>query len=148
MAIEKIRANPKAETKSKQDNQLKFEISNKTTTAQETTGNFPTEKWSTRTSLSHLPKLTSKKFALALLRISIIADNTHHRIEFTFQHNKFLLKSESPETGNSIEETKYNYQFLKQSENNTIEILSEPLLLKQKIDRLKADSLSDATTLY
>ena len=57
----------------------------------------------------------------ALTRASVMADDSHRRIEFVFLQNKLTLKSESAETGNSTEEINCTFQKLGNSENNSLE---------------------------
>jgi DNA polymerase-3 subunit beta len=117
LVMDEIRANPKAEVKFKKGSQLEFEIGNKTMTAREIIGNFPNWEMVIPKDFESFAEINAKDFAQAITRVGVMADDTHRRIEFTFHQDKVLLKSESPETGNSVEEVNCNFQFLKQTEN-------------------------------
>ena len=53
-----------------------------------------------------------KEFKEALNRVSVTVDYKNRRVEFIFYPNKVVLKTESPETGNSIEEVNRAFQRL------------------------------------
>jgi DNA polymerase-3 subunit beta len=122
LIADEIRANPKAEIKFKQGSQLEFEIGNKTMTAREITGNFPDWEMVIPKEFESFAEINAGDFAQALTRVGVMADDTHRRILFTFHQDKVILRSESPETGNSIEEIGCTFQKLKNSENETSEI--------------------------
>lgn len=115
---DEIRTNPKAEIKIRQGNQLEFEIGNKRLTAREITGNFPNWEMVIPKDFEFFAEINAKEFGEALNRVGVMADDTHRRIEFTFYPDKVSLKSESPETGYSIEELNCAFQKLKGSAEN------------------------------
>jgi DNA polymerase III sliding clamp (beta) subunit (PCNA family) len=57
-------------------------------------------------------EINAKQFREALTRVGVMADDTHRRVDLVFHSDKVLLKSESPETGNSVEEVGCTFQIL------------------------------------
>lgn len=110
-----IRANQKAEIKIKKGSQLEFEIGNKTMTARELTGTFPNWEMVVPKTFESFAEINAKQFAEALTRVGVMADDTHRRVELIFYADKVILKTESPETGNSVEEVACTFQKLEQS---------------------------------
>ncbi len=116
LLIDEIRSNQKAEIKIKKGTQLEFEIGNKTMTAREITGDFPNWEMVIPKNFQSFAEINAKQFAEALTRVSVMADDTHRRVELTFFSDKVLLKAESSETGNSVEEVGCTFRAMEQSE--------------------------------
>ena len=113
-----IRRDAKAEIKIRKGSQLEFEIGNKRLTAREITGNFPNWEMVIPKDFEFFAEINAKEFGEALTRVGVMADDTHRRIEFTFYPDKVSLKSESPETGHSVEELNCTFQKLMDSAEN------------------------------
>lgn len=122
LLADEIRTNQKAEIKIKKGSQLEFEIGNKTMTARELTGTFPNWQMVIPKTFEAFAEINAKQFAEALTRVGVMADDTHRRVELVFHSDKVILKTESHETGNSVEEVGCAFQMLEQmASNRTIE---------------------------
>lgn len=115
---DEIRANPKAEIKVRKGGQLEFAIGNKTMTAREITSDFPNWEMVIPKDFEYFAEINAKEFGEALTRVGVMADDTHRRIEFTFYQNKVSLHSQSPETGQSVEEVGCAFQRLTDAAEN------------------------------
>lgn len=116
-----IRNNQKAEIKIKKGSQLEFSIGNKRMTAREISGSFPNYEMVIPKEFASFAEIKADELRDALTRVGVMADDAHRRIEFVFSPNKVLLKSESPETGNSTEEIGCVFQLLGHSPNGNNE---------------------------
>lgn len=116
-----IRANEKVDIKIRKGSQIEFEIGNKLMTVREITGSFPNWEMVIPESFEFFAEIKANELKDALTRVGVMADDSHRRIEFVFFHNKIVLKSESAETGTSVEEINCTFQRLNNSENNTNE---------------------------
>ena len=121
LLFDELRINQKADIKIKKGSLLEFEIGNKTMTAREISGAFPNWEMVIPKNFESSAEINAKQFAEALTRVGVLADDTHRRVELVFHPDKVLLKAESPETGNSIEEVSCAFQKLEQTtgEQNT-----------------------------
>ncbi len=117
-----IRSNQKVELKIKKGSQLEFEIGNKLMTAREISGNFPNWEMVIPKSFELFAETKANDLKDALTRVGVMADDSHRRVEFTFFQNKLVLKSESPETGNSTEEINCTFQRLKSTESEDVDL--------------------------
>ena len=113
LLADEIRGN--AEIKIKKGTQLEFEIGNKRMTAREITGDFPNWEMVIPKNFESFAEVGAKQFAEALTRVGVMADDTHRRVELVFYAGKVILKTESFETGNSVEEVACAFQRLGQS---------------------------------
>jgi DNA polymerase-3 subunit beta len=116
-----IRSNSKAEIKIKKGSQLDFEIGNKRMTAREITGTFPDWEMVIPKSFASFAEIGAKQFADALMRVGVMSDDTHRRVELVFHPNKVLIKAESFETGSSTEEVGCTFQMLEQATSESSE---------------------------
>jgi DNA polymerase-3 subunit beta len=107
-----IRVNQKAEIKIRKGSGLEFEIGNKTMTARELAGAFPNWEMVIPKSFESFAEINVRQFREALTRVGVMADDTHRRVDLVFYSDKVLLKSEPPETGNSVEEVGCTFQIL------------------------------------
>lgn len=114
---EEIRADSKAEVKIRKGFQLEFEIGNRTMTAREVTGDFPNWEMVLPKNFDCFAELNAKEFRDALTRVGVMTDDSHRRVEFVFYHDRVLLETKSPETGNSAEEVSCTFQKIGQSSN-------------------------------
>lgn len=112
---EEIRANAKAEVKIKKGGQLEFEIGNKLMTAREITGNFPNWEMVLPKSFDYFAELKAGDLKDALMRVGVMADDSHRRVEFAFYPGRVSLETKPPETGSSTEEVSCTFQKLGQS---------------------------------
>ncbi len=117
-----IRSNQKVELKIKKGSQLEFEIGNKLMTAREISGAFPNWEMVIPKSFQLFAETKANDLKDALTRVGVMADDSHRRVEFTFLQNKLVLKSESPETGNSTEEINCTFQRLKSAESEGVDL--------------------------
>lgn len=117
LLADEIRTNSQAEIKIKKGSQLECSIGNKTMTAREISGNFPNWEMVIPKEFESFAEINAKEFGEALNRVGVMADDANRRVEFVFYPNKVLLKTESPETGNSIEEVNCTFQVLEQTAN-------------------------------
>lgn len=113
-----IRSNQKVDLKIKKGNQLEFEIGNKLMTAREITGSFPNWEMVVPKTFEYFAEMKVNELKDALTRVGVMADDSHRRVEFTFFQNKLVLKSESAETGASLEEINCTFQKLNNSESD------------------------------
>jgi DNA polymerase-3 subunit beta len=104
LIADEIRVDPKAEIKFKQGSQLEFEITNKTMTAREIAGGFPNWEMVIPKEFEAFAEIGAGDFADAQNRVGVMADDTHRRILFTFHQDKVILRFETPEIGNSVDE--------------------------------------------
>lgn len=104
LLADELRINQKAEIKIKKGAQLEFAIGNKTMTARELTGTFPNWEMVIPKTFQCFAEINAKELREALNRVGVLADDSHRRVEFIFYSDKVILKTESPDTGNSIEE--------------------------------------------
>ena len=107
-----IKANPQAEVKIKKGSQLEFSIGSKTMTARELTGNFPNWEMVLPKNFISFAEINARELREALNRVGVMADDRNRRVEFEFHADKVILKTESPETGNSVEEVGCTFQKL------------------------------------
>ena len=107
-----IRANKQAEIKIKKGSQLEFSIGSKTMTARELTGNFPNWEMVLPKNFAAFAEINTRQLREALTRVGVMADDRNRRVEFEFHSEKVVLKTESPETGNSVEEVGCAFQKL------------------------------------
>ena len=107
-----IKANPQAEVKIKKGSQLEFSIGGKTMTARELTGNFPNWEMVLPKNFISFAEINARELREALNRVGVMADDRNRRVEFEFHADKVILKTESPETGNSVEEVGCTFQKL------------------------------------
>ena len=107
-----IKANPQAEVKIKKGSQLEFSIGGKTMTARELTGNFPNWEMVLPKNFISFAEINARELREALNRVGVMADDRNRRVEFEFHADKAILKTESPETGNSVEEVGCTFQKL------------------------------------
>jgi DNA polymerase III subunit beta len=114
LLADEIRANQNAEIRVKKGSQLEFEIGNKRMTARELTGTFPNWELVVPKNFESFAEINAKQFAEALTRVGVMADDTHRRVELVFHAGKVILKTESPETGSSVEEVACKFQKLGQ----------------------------------
>jgi len=75
-------------------------------------GNFPNWEMVMPKNFTAFAETNVKEFKEALNRVSVTVDYKNRRVEFIFYPNKVVLKTESPETGNSIEEVNRAFQRL------------------------------------
>ena len=115
LLADEIRTNQNAEIKIKKGSQLEFEIGNKRMTARELTGTFPNWEMVIPKNFDSFAEINAKQFAEALTRVGVMADDTHRRVELVFYPGKVILKTESPETGSSVEEVACTFRRLEQS---------------------------------
>lgn len=115
-----IRVNQKAEIKIGRGSGLEFEIGNKTMTARELAGAFPNWEMVIPKNFESFAEINAGQFREALMRVGVMADDTHRRVDLVFYSDKVLLKSESPETGNSVEEVGCTFQILPAKANGQI----------------------------
>lgn len=115
LLADEIRSDGKAEIKIKKGTQLEFEIGNKTMTAREITGDFPNWEMVIPKQFESFAEANAKQFVEALTRVGVMADDTHRRVEMIFHSDRVVLKAESPETGNSVEEVTCTFQGLEQT---------------------------------
>lgn len=87
-------------------------------TAREITIDFPNWEMVIPKDFEYFAEINYKEFSEALNRVGIMADDSHRRIEFAFYPDRVSLKSESPETGHSIEELSCAFQSLKETAEN------------------------------
>ena len=59
-------------------------------------------------------EIVVEQFVEALTRVGVMADDSRRRVELVFHSGKAILKTESFETGNSVEEVACTFQRLKQ----------------------------------
>lgn len=107
-----IKANSQAEVKIKKGSQLEFSIGGKTMTARELTGNFPNWEMVLPKNFISFAEINARELREALNRVGVMADDRNRRVEFEFHADKVILKTESPETGNSVEEVGCTFQKL------------------------------------
>ncbi len=112
LLADEIKINSQAEVKIKKGNQLEFEIGSKTMTARELAGNFPNWEMVIPKTFTAFAELNAKELREALTRVGVMADDKNRRVEFEFRAEKVILKTESPETGSSIEEVNCTFQKL------------------------------------
>ncbi len=115
-----IKANQNIDLKIKKGNQLEFEIGNKLMTAREISGAFPNWEMVVPKTFELFAETKAAELKDALNRVGVMADDSHHRIEFAFFSNKLVLKSESAETGSSTEEINCTFQGLNKPEGATV----------------------------
>jgi DNA polymerase-3 subunit beta len=115
LLADEIRGDGKAEIKIKKGTQLEFEIGNKRMTAREITGDFPNWEMVIPRNFESFAEINARQFAEALTRVGVMADDTHRRVELVFYSDKVILKTESHETGNSVEEVACTFQRFEQS---------------------------------
>jgi DNA polymerase III subunit beta len=115
LLADEIRSDAKAEIKIKKGTQLEFEIGNKTMTAREITGDFPNWEMVIPKNFESFAEINARQFAEALTRVGVMADDAHRRVELVFYSGKVILKTESHETGNSVEEVACTFQRFEQS---------------------------------
>jgi DNA polymerase III subunit beta len=115
LLADEIRSDAKGEIKIKKGTQLEFEIGNKTMTAREITGDFPNWEMVIPKDFESFAEINARQFAGALTRVGVMADDTHRRVELVFHSGKVILKTESHETGNSVEEVACTFQRFEQS---------------------------------
>jgi DNA polymerase-3 subunit beta len=127
LLADEIRVNNKAEIRVKKGSQLEFEIGNKTMTAREISGDFPNWEMVIPKEFESFAEINAKGFAEALNRVGVMADDAHRRIELNFYPDKVLLRTESPETGSSVEEVECVFQKLKPLEKQLIGASGENL---------------------
>lgn len=113
-----IRMNAQAEVKIKKGSQLEFSIGSKTMTARELTGNFPNWEMVLPKNFTAFAEINAKELREALVRVGVMADDKNRRVEFEFHPDKVILKTESPETGNSTEEVGCTFQKLEDAAND------------------------------
>ena len=107
-----IRRDGKAEIKIKKGTQLEFQIGNKRMTVREIASDFPNWEMVVPKNFESFAEISAKQFAEALTRVGVMADDTHRRVELVFYAGKVILKTESHETGNSVEEVACTFQRL------------------------------------
>lgn len=107
-----IRANGQAEVRIKKGSQLEFSIGSKTMTARELTGSFPNWEMVLPKNFASFAEINHRELREALTRVGVMADDKNRRVEFEFRADRVTLKTESPETGNSIEEVGCTFQKL------------------------------------
>jgi DNA polymerase-3 subunit beta len=83
-------------------------------TAREITGDFPNWEMVIPKQFESFAEINAKQFAEALTRVGVMADDTHRRVELIFHSDRVVLKTESHETGNSVEEVGCTFQKLEQ----------------------------------
>ncbi len=110
-----IKLNQSIDLKVKKGSQLEFEIGNKLMTAREILGDFPNWEMVVPKTFEFFAETKANELKDALMRVGVMADDSHRRIEFVFYPNKLILKSESAETGNSMEEINCTFQSLGES---------------------------------
>ena len=107
-----IRVNQKAEIKIRRGSGLEFEIGNKAMAARELAGAFPNWEMVIPKIFESFADINAGQFREALTCVGVMADDIHRRVDLVFYSDKVLLKSESPETGNSVEEVGCTFQIL------------------------------------
>ncbi len=112
-----IRINPKAFVKIKKGSHIEFEIGNCRMTAREISGNFPNWEMVVPKNFECFAEIRTNELKDALTRASVMADDSHRRIELVFYPNKLILKSDSVEMGSSTEEVNCAFQRLGESYN-------------------------------
>jgi DNA polymerase-3 subunit beta len=112
LLVGEIKTNAQAEVKIKKGSQLEFSIGGKTMTARELTGNFPNWEMVLPKNFAAFAEINAKELREALTRVGVMADDKNRRVEFEFHADKVILKTESPETGNSVEEVGCTFQKL------------------------------------
>lgn len=110
LVADELKINDKAEIKIKKGAQLEFEIGNKVLAARELTGTFPNWQMVLPKNHRRFVEFNAKALREALLRVGVLADDTHRRIEFVFFADKVMLVSRAPETGEAVEEVNCNFQ--------------------------------------
>ena len=110
-----IRINQKVDVKIKKGSHIEFEIANKQMTAREVTGNFPNWEMVIPKDFQFFAEINSKEFREALVRVGVMADDVHRRVDLVFSQDKVVLKTESPEAGFSTEEVQCVFRELRQS---------------------------------
>ncbi len=110
LLLSEIRVNKQAEVKIKKGSQLEFSIGGKTMTAREVTGNFPNWEMVLPKNFTAFAEINARELREALNRVDVMADDKNRRVEFEFRADRVILKSESPETGNSMEEVGCAFQ--------------------------------------
>lgn len=124
LLADEIRGGGKAEIKVRKGTQLEFQIGNKRMTAREIAGDFPNWEMVVPKNFESFAEINAKQFAEALTRVGVMADDAHRRVELVFYADKVILKTESHETGNSVEEVACTFQKLENtagSQTNTEE---------------------------
>lgn len=122
LLADEIRANSRAEIKIRKGTQLEFRIGGKTMMAREITGDFPNWEMVIPKSFESFAEINARHFAEALTRVGVMADDTHRRVELVFYSGKVVLKTESHETGNSVEEVACAFQRLEQSADGQVDV--------------------------
>lgn len=114
-----IKINSQAEVKIKKGSQLEFAVGSKTMTARELSGNFPNWEMVLSKSFAAFAEINVREFKEALNRVGVMADDKNRRVEFIFYPEKVVLKTESPETGSSVEEVNCAFQRLNDAANES-----------------------------
>lgn len=107
-----IKAGGQAEVKIKKGSQIEFSIGTKTLTARELTGEFPNWEMVLPKNFTAFAEINAREIGGALTRVGVMADDKNRRVCFEFHQDKVYLKSESPETGSSVEEVACAFQKL------------------------------------
>lgn len=112
LLADEIKINSQTEVKIKKGSQLEFAVGSKTMTARELTGTFPNWEMVLPKTFAAFAEINVREFKEALTRVGVMADDKNRRVEFIFYPEKVVLKTESPETGSSVEEVGCAFQRL------------------------------------
>ena len=103
------RVNPHVRVQISRGQQLEFAMPNVRMSARELSGTFPNWERVKPAAFSKTAQTSAAELQTALQRVAIMADESHRRIDFTFFRDRLILRAETTETGNSVEEIRCEY---------------------------------------